>query len=144
MYAPALKKLYYALRGKGAYLEDGLMKSIQEIHVSKKKEDLIALLSRSHSMTKELQFLQEFHEVIAESIEVGSSLKGCLIAEGKADVYYRFEPIWQWDTAAMQCIVEEAGGVMEYVDGSKIRYNLESVKHPQGFYMLNNRANLWL
>jgi 3'(2'), 5'-bisphosphate nucleotidase len=54
---------------------------------------------------------------------MGSSLKFCLIAEGAADVYPRHGPTWEWDTAAAQCILEEAGGTVTDLEGNSIRYN---------------------
>ena len=53
----------------------------------------------------------------------GSSLKFCLIAEGCIDLYPRFAPTSEWDTAAAQCIVEEAGGQVTDLNGSPLRYN---------------------
>lgn len=144
VYAPVLGKLYYAVRGEGAYLEDRGEGSVRQLQVSGRHDELVALASRSHEDPKVLGLYERFGAVISEVRQVGSSLKGCLIAEGIGDVYYRFGPIWQWDTAAMQCIVEEAGGLVAYLDGSEILYNVEEVRHPQGFYVLNSRVNLWL
>ena len=56
---------------------------------------------------------------------MGSSLKFCLIAEGAADVYPRNGPTMEWDTAAAQCILEEAGGSVTDLEGNTIRYNKE-------------------
>lgn len=144
VYWPEAQKLYYASRGQGACLEDRKNKTERELHVSQRKEELVALLSRSHEMGREAALYEDVSPVIQEVRKVGSSLKGCLIAEGTGDVFYRFTPIWQWDTAAMQCIVEEAGGIMEHLDGSQIIYNREAVRLPQGFYILNSRVNHWL
>lgn len=55
----------------------------------------------------------------------GSSLKFCRIAEGKADIYPRFGPTSQWDTAAAQCVLELAGGVVTDLQGSPLRYGLD-------------------
>ena len=54
---------------------------------------------------------------------VGSSLKFCLIAEGNADLYPRFGPTCEWDTAAGQAILEAAGGHVTRLDGHRLRYN---------------------
>ena len=144
MYAPVLAKLYYAVRGEGAYLEDRGEGSVRRLQVSGRCDDLVALASRSHEDPEVLGLYERFGAVISEVRPVGSSLKGCLIAEGVGDVYYRFKSIWQWDTAAMQCIVEEAGGLVAYLDGSEILYNVEEVRHPQGFYVVNSGSNVWL
>lgn len=144
VYAPALGKLYHGIQGGGAYLEDRERGRSGPLAVSGRTDGLIALASRSHEDDRVLALYETFRDVIREILPVGSSLKGCLIAEGAGDVYYRFNPIWQWDTAAMQCIVQEAGGTVAYLDGREIRYNCEETRHPMGFYVLNSRANLWL
>jgi 3'(2'), 5'-bisphosphate nucleotidase len=58
-----------------------------------------------------------------EPLVMGSSLKLCVVAEGAADVYPRNGPTMEWDTAAAQCILEEAGGSVTDLDGNTIRYN---------------------
>ena len=57
---------------------------------------------------------------------MGSSLKSCLVAEGKADIYPRLGPTSEWDTAAAQAIVEEAGGVITTLDMRQLRYNTKA------------------
>ena len=74
-------------------------------------------------------------------VKVGSSLKGCMIARGEADVYYRHNPTMEWDTAAMQCIVEEAGAVFRQMDNSEMLYNRENSLNDKGFYILNDWKN---
>ena len=54
---------------------------------------------------------------------MGSSLKSCLVAEGCADIYPRLGPTSEWDTAAAQCVVEEAGGCIIKTNGETLRYN---------------------
>ena len=62
----------------------------------------------------------------------GSSIKFCVIAEGNADIYPRFRPTSEWDTAAGHCILEEAGGRIKTLDGNEILYNKkESVINPE-------------
>ena len=66
-----------------------------------------------------------------ETVSKGSSLKLCLIAEGKADVYPRFAPTIKWDTAAGQIIIEEAGGVLvEAESGLPLIYNKPTMFNP--------------
>ncbi len=59
---------------------------------------------------------------ITEDVSVGSSLKFCLLAEGKAQIYPRFTPTCQWDTAAGQAVLEAAGGAVIAIDGGPMRY----------------------
>jgi 3'(2'), 5'-bisphosphate nucleotidase len=65
-----------------------------------------------------------------ELVEVGSSLKLCLVAEGQADVYPRMGPTCEWDTAAGQCVLEQAGGHVLTLDGEPLAYNREDTLNP--------------
>ena len=60
---------------------------------------------------------------VAEPLRVGSSIKTCLVAEGRADVYPGFSQTSEWDTAAAQCVLEEAGGRVSDLDLKPLRYN---------------------
>jgi 3'(2'), 5'-bisphosphate nucleotidase len=61
---------------------------------------------------------------------IGSSLKFCLVAEGRADLYPRFVPTMEWDTAAAQCVVENAGGRVLTLDGNDLRYGKPDWRNP--------------
>ena len=61
---------------------------------------------------------------------MGSSLKFCLVAEGKADIYLRDLPTMEWDTAAAQCIVEAAGGGVYSLNGEPLPYGKPGLKNP--------------
>jgi 3'(2'), 5'-bisphosphate nucleotidase len=65
-----------------------------------------------------------------ELTSMGSALKFCLVAEGAADLYPRFGPMMEWDTAAAQAIVEAAGGRVMDLAGRSLRYNKESLVNP--------------
>ena len=65
-----------------------------------------------------------------EMISVGSSLKQCMIAEGKADLYPRFGPTMEWDTGAGHAIINASGGCITKVDGSPLVYNKENLLNP--------------
>ena len=77
--------------------------------------------SRSHLGTSLDQFLQNLGDF--EMHPTGSSLKFCLVAEGRADVYPRLGPTSEWDTAAAQAVVEQAGGAVLELDGNPLSYN---------------------
>ncbi len=66
----------------------------------------------------------------AEVTSMGSSLKFCLVAEGKADFYPRVVPTMQWDTAAAQAILEAAGGHLTAMDGARLEYRKERLRNP--------------
>jgi 3'(2'), 5'-bisphosphate nucleotidase len=76
--------------------------------------------SRSHGSDFIDAFISKIDAV--ELISIGSSLKFCMVAEGGADIYPRFGPTSHWDTAAAQCILEEAGGSVRDLDGHKLLY----------------------
>ena len=74
---------------------------------------------------------------------MGSSLKFCLVAEGKADLYPRYGPTSEWDTAAAQAIVEAAGGRVVTLDGKRLKYNAEAdVLNPE-FLVFGDAAADW-
>lgn len=140
VYAPVLKEMYYAVKGHGAFLEkDGQVKRIK---VSNRKDQLKVLISRSHQRLKSVELLEENKNKILEVSRLGSSLKGCRIACGDQDAYYRFGPTCIWDTAAMQVIVEEAGGVLKLLDGKKINYRKKDYINDE-FYIINDESNLF-
>ncbi len=86
--------------------------------------------SRSHPSPELAGYLERLGEHTI--LPVGSSLKFCMLAEGKADLYPRLGPTSEWDTAAAQAVLESAGGlVVDYVSGEPLRYNSkESVLNP--------------
>jgi len=75
--------------------------------------------------------------------QAGSSLKFCLVAEGLVDIYPRFGPTSEWDTAAAQCIVEQAGGMVTDTAFKPLRYNTkESLLNPE-FLVIADRNFNW-
>ena len=129
VYVPVTGVLYYAERGTGAYkkVPDG---DPYRINSRKKTEQSTIIAgSRSHRGDSLIRFLERVGEY--EVIPMGSSLKSCLVAEGRADIYPRLGPTSEWDTAAAQSIVEEAGGVLTTTDMLPMRYNTkESLLNP--------------
>ena len=140
IYVPVTGDLYYAAKDRGSFLEkDGV---ITELHVSrenKSKEDLNVVMSSSHGCVEMDQLLEKYS--LKNFVKIGSSLKGCLIAKGEADVYYRHTPTMEWDTAAMQCIAEEAGAVFRQMDDTPMLYNRENSLNEKGFYIINSIDN---
>jgi 3'(2'), 5'-bisphosphate nucleotidase len=76
--------------------------------------------SRSHGHPALAELMQSFG--ITDNVSVGSSLKFCLVARGVAQLYPRFTPTMEWDTAAGQAVLEAAGGVVLTLDGAPLRY----------------------
>jgi 3'(2'), 5'-bisphosphate nucleotidase len=120
LYAPVLDKMYVGIQGEGAWMEaDGQKMSLT---ITQGQEVRAIVASRSHLSEETEDFIRQFPQ--AEAISMGSSLKFMLVAEGKAQLYPRFAPTMEWDTAAAQAIVEAAGGdVLAYPDLMPMRYN---------------------
>lgn len=121
IHVPVTEMNYFACRGQGAHRQhlEGEPVRIQ----SRRSHDgpVIVAGSRSHRGDSLNRFLQNLGDY--EIVSMGSSLKSCLVAEGSADLYIRLGPTSEWDTAAAQCIVEEAGGSFINVSGEPMRYN---------------------
>lgn len=126
IYVPATKDLYYGALGKGAFKKDA-DGYLTVLKVNSKKNNLIAVGSRSHGSTEEEAILNKYG--VKDFISKGSSLKFCMLAEGAADVYFRFGPTMEWDTAAGQAIVEASGGRMYNSIGKDFEYNKVSLKN---------------
>ena len=128
---PALNRIYYALKNGGAFLLSD-NKTIQLPCVSKQNtHTMTVVVSRSHACRQTEDFLNglknEKTEVV--TLAAGSALKFGLVAEGRADIYPRFSPTMEWDTAAGQILVEEAGKKMITVAGEEFLYNKKSLKN---------------
>ena len=118
--APALGLLYWGAAGAGAHTQhrDTAPASIK---VSPVQSPLRVVGSRSHTSAETANYLQRFPPHVLTG--VGSSLKFCLLAEGKAELYPRFGPTSEWDTAAGQAVLEAAGGQVTRLDRHRLRYN---------------------
>lgn len=129
VYTPVSGVLYYAAQGNGAFKQLPGSEAIR-VHTRRKPGDSTVVAgSRSHRGDSLNAFLGRIGDY--EIISMGSSLKSCLVAEGRADIYPRLGPTSEWDTAAAQCIVEEAGGIFTTTDLKPLRYNTkESILNP--------------
>lgn len=142
IYAPISRTMFYAMEHQGAFMQVGNHEPVR-IHTSQKMNQFKAVISRTHVGEKELAFLRQHQAHIALTTPVGSSLKGCIIAAGFADVYVRYGPTQEWDIAAMDILVHEAGGVLQSMDHTKLTYRKEVSANPH-FYVLNTINNKWL
>lgn len=123
--APEQGRLFAGLVGEGAYAEDemGRQESLQVRQPV--QERLTVVASKSHMNPATVAYLDALPGV-PERISVGSSLKFCLLAEGSADLYPRLSPTSEWDTAAGHAILIAAGGRVDGVDGTPLRYGKEA------------------
>jgi len=146
VYAPASDLLYYGTKGQGAFKQvkhsAALRISVRPFEIGK----LVVAGSRSHNDQKYQQFLNKLHQftgAIPELISMGSSLKICLVAEGRADVYPRIGPTYEWDTAAAHCILREAGGDILDENTNALSYNRKSSLLNPTFFATNTRMLNW-
>ena len=169
IYVPVKKCYYFATKDVGAYrlqyneaddvLDDDTVKSGEDealdtvlkrsdrlpcdnIRSESSGTELIIAGSRSHP-SKEFEAFVENMKKKYSNVEVvssGSSLKLCLVAEGRADIYPRLGPTMEWDTAAGQAIVEQAGGsVVNYESGKPLAYNKKNLLNP--WFIVRSQRN---
>lgn len=123
VYAPAKNLLYYTHEGKS-------YKGESELPLPQVERAFQIVTSRSHINAETLEYIENQKKIYPdlETIPVGSSLKLCLIAEGSADLYPRFGPTSEWDIAAAQAVVEQAGGSVVSVNtNAPLIYNKENL-----------------
>lgn len=95
IYVPVTEELYWASENSGAYLT--AHGKTDRIHVSGRKDDIRAVMSSSHGCEEMDRLIQKNN--LVNYVKIGSSLKGCIVAKGDAEIYYRFNPTMEWDTA---------------------------------------------
>ena len=130
IHAPVFNVAYYGMRNGGAWKKEGNLPA-EPIHVRHAPRNRMTVARSRCPSTGPM--LQKFLDRIGDHDEIamGASLKSCLVAEGAADVYCRLGPTGEWDTAAAQCIVEEAGGHITDTRLQDLRYNQkESLINP--------------
>lgn len=129
VYAPAIDKMYYAARGAGAWKAEG--GQVAAIRIGRAEHGRTRVVtSRSHASMEDNLDAYTGGDAECEFVTMGSSLKFCLVAEGAADVYPRTGPTMEWDTAAAQCVVEQAGGTVTDIDGNPMLYNKPVLLNP--------------
>jgi len=125
---PATGELFGGIVGRGAWKRQGGVET--PVHARRvPPEGLTVLASRHHGDTARLEaFLAG--RVVAKTVNYGSSLKFCRVAEGIADLYPRFGRTMEWDTAAPQAVLEAAGGSVRTMDGLPLRYGKAGWENP--------------
>jgi len=144
VYCPPLKWMYFAAEnGKGSWKSivdsyesidvEQVMKQAVQIPVINKNRKFTVVASRSHMSPETAEFIDDLkveHGDI-KLISKGSSLKLCEVAEGSADIYPRFAPTSEWDTAAAHAIVSISGGeVINALTNKPVVYNKEDILNP--------------
>lgn len=141
---PVLGIDYYAWKGGGAYkIENN--STARKISVKKLdksgKAQLTVAGSRSHGSEMMQHFIEQLGDI--EMISMGSSLKFCLVAEGRADLYPRLGLTSEWDTAAAHCIVVQAGGYITKTDMSPLEYNTKDSLLNPFFFVYGDNSRDW-
>lgn len=139
---PVTGELYCGIAGEGAFVETAPGTLPQPIATRAAASIPIVAGSRSHGNERQTAMLAGlgYHRLVA----VGSSIKFCMLARGDADLYLRLGPTSEWDTAAAQCVLEQAGGAVLDLKGESLRYNTkDSLLNPE-FLALGDRSVDWL
>lgn len=138
---PAYDQIYYALKGQGAFFIDK-DKKVEKIHVNNKLNNLTCLISVFHHNELEQNMILRHTDKIKNVVKKGSSIKACLIAKGEAELSYRLSSgTKEWDTAAINIIVNEAGGIFLQTNLTPIKYNKKDVYNRKGYIICNNIKN---
>jgi|GEM_PF-101013 len=157
IYVPAADVIYMAAESGGSYKIVGASGKVDEIKscgdiaslgekisVSDRVNNLVVVASRSHpdDQTDMMLKNEDNAKKIADTLSAGSCLKGCMIADGTADIHYRFGAFTkEWDIAAMDIICREAGAVFLDGDGKVMLYNRTNTVNEKGFIILNKAEN---
>jgi 3'(2'), 5'-bisphosphate nucleotidase len=119
VFAPATGRLHGGCVGEGAWLDEGSGRTA--IRTRERGDAVTAVASKSHLNQATIDYL-EAAVGKCDYVSVGSSLKFCIVAEGKADIYPRAAPTSEWDTAAGHAVLLAAGGLVDGTDGDTLRY----------------------
>ncbi len=150
IYAPVWNKLYFASNDLGSFLVeaserthlfsfDELLKDAKQLPLQKTPATYTLVASRSHLSHEINQRMQQIKSIYGEVnlIHAGSSIKQCWVAEGRAHEYSRLGTTMEWDTAAGQCILEQAGCSLRSFDTNEpLNYNKENPENP--FFIAKN------
>ncbi|WP_211097803.1 3'(2'),5'-bisphosphate nucleotidase CysQ [Ahrensia marina] len=128
VYAPAQGRLFIAETDGSCYEldEDNLRTNLKVRNCG--ENAMIAVASRSHNTPDTQAFLDD--NGISDCVSAGSSLKFCVLAAGEADIYPRFGPTMEWDTAAGHAILSAAGGHVLNIDGTPFSYGKPEFRNP--------------
>ena len=132
VHAPVLACTYAAAVGHGAWREDGDAEAAAiRVRTAASDEPMQVVASRSHAGPETTAFLDALSDRRpVEVVSKGSALKICLVADGSAQLYPRLGPTMEWDTAAAQAVVEQAGGHLVSLSGEPLRYNKTALLNP--------------
>lgn len=144
IYVPVRRELYFGSLNEGAFKASDIdyehQPTLEEIRTKARRmpvtplhQGLVVVASRSHMTEETRMYIDNLRKqgIPVTLISSGSSLKICLVAEGSADIYPRFAPTMEWDTAAGHAIVKAAGCEIYHIDEkTPLRYNKEDLHNP--------------
>lgn len=126
VFAPAHELIYWGGKDIGAWKSNG--SEITKISVCKMHERPRIVASASHLNEETQDFIEKYRN--AELMQVGSSIKICMLADGRADLYPRLAPTCEWDTAAADAVLRGAGGMLFQTNGMPLAYSKAEVLNP--------------
>jgi len=141
---PVLDVDYFAWSGGGSFKAEhgGEANPIKVRKLDTDKNTRLTVAgSRSHGSEMMQHYMEKLGDV--DVISMGSSLKFCLVAEGKADLYPRLGLTSEWDTAAAHCIVEQAGGYITKIDMTPLKYNTKDSLLNPFFFVFGDNSRDW-
>ncbi|MFZ0220035.1 MAG: 3'(2'),5'-bisphosphate nucleotidase CysQ [Candidatus Aquirickettsiella sp.] len=144
IFVPSMNICYFAEKGLGAYKQIGQAQPtvMHGRTLGGQKQAITAVISRRHGKEELKRFLAQFPSL--NLLYCGSSLKFCWVAEGLADIYPRFSPTFEWDTAAGQCILSESGGLVVDNTGQELQYNMSCSLQKADFLAIGDKTYPWL
>lgn len=139
VHIPVLDISYSAAKNLGAFVDGNAIK------VNTSIDKVVKILaSKSHLSSETKMLLDKIeNDYELEILNKGSALKLCYVADGQADFYPRLGPTMEWDTAAAQVVVEQAGGVVSTVDAEPLKYNKENLLNPFFIVASSAMADIW-
>jgi 3'(2'), 5'-bisphosphate nucleotidase len=137
IHVPVSNETYWGSKLDGSFYKKGINKNVK-INVTNKIENPLRIVSSRSHQSKLLELFLK-HIKPYEIIHKGSSLKFCLLASGKADIYPRFGPTSEWDIAAGEAILKFAGGENLTMKGKPIEYNKKETILNPSFLAINNK-----
>jgi len=126
VYAPVLDLMYYAKEKEGAF------RNGERLPIQREDNSYTIVASKSHMSNETQHYIDKIATTKKKKlVSMGSSLKICLVADGSADIYPRFAPTMEWDTAAAHAIVRQSKKkILEYNSSEEIHYNKNDLLNP--------------
>ncbi len=139
VHIPVLDISYSAAKGLGAFVGERRIKANNNL------ENAVKILASKSHLSKETQILLDkiSKDYKVEILNKGSALKLCYVADGQADFYPRLGPTMEWDTAAAQVVVEQAGGFVTTIDAKPLSYNKENLLNPSFIVASAAMKDVW-